>query len=463
MSNSLKHQLNGLSYLLLLQSRALQAEDLAQLAFVLVNDTRQLVPYDSALFFYHQPSHKVKSGKIQAASDVAGFDTRSEYAGVHLDLCKACQEMCSGESRILMLDDLAIAGYKVDIEIVSSQANLLWLPLELTLKRKEGNIAHSVGGLLFMRQEPWREQELSVLAHWQKGINHALVNLYAQSKLTSRIWYNQRRRKIFWAAFLLFPFILSIPVPLSVIAPAEVIPLEPEVVRAPLAGVISTLQVSPNEQVVIGQSLISLDNRELKTELQVVEQARSIAQAELDQAQQAALFDAKAKAALPLLRMRLEQQQAEYNYTAELLSRTEIKATKKGIAIISNENEMVGRPVAIGERLLILAQLDRKELQIWLAVRDEIPLKEGDSVTFYPETAPDVKVEAVIHHIAYQAAETTDAGLAYRLAATIQSADMIENLRIGMRGSARIYNHKVSLFYYLFHKPLSKLRLWFGI
>jgi len=340
---------------------------------------------------------------------------------------------------------------------------LLWLPLALSLKHKEANTEHAVGGLLLMRHSTWGEQELNVLTHWQKGINHALVNLFAQSKLLSRIWYNKSRRTLLWLSLLILPIILSIPVPLTVIAPAEVIPLQPEVVRAPLAGVISTLDVSPNQTVVAGQPLLTLDNRELKTELQVAEQARVIAQAELDQAQQAALFDAKAKAALPLLRMRLQQQQAEYNYTAELLARTEIKANDDGIAIISNENDMIGRPVAIGERLLILAQLDKKELQIWLAVNDEIPLETGDKVVFYPETNPDTKVQASINHIAYQAADTPDAGLAYRLSATIQSPDMIKALRIGMRGSARIYNKKVSLFYYLFHKPLSSLRLWFGL
>ncbi|MGB2683754.1 MAG: HlyD family efflux transporter periplasmic adaptor subunit [Olleya sp.] len=455
--------MNGLSHLLLLQSRALQAEDLAQLSFVLVNDTRQLVSYDSALFFHYQPGHKPKTGTIKAISDVAGFDARSAYVVAQTELCRACLDLCAGESRIIQLSDLQLPDNKNNKAVVAGQPHLLWLSLSVSLKHKEGASSYPVGGLLLMRKEAWRDQELRVLMHWQEGINHALVNLYAQSRLTSRLWYNQRRRKVFLALLVLVPLALCIPVPLSVVAPAEIIPLEPEIIRAPIGGAIATLHVVPNEQVVSGQLLISLDDRELQTQLQVVEQAKVIAQAELNQAQQSALFDVKAKAALPLLSMRLEQQQAEYDYTALLLARSEIRASSNGVVIVNNENEMIGRPVVLGERLLTLAQLDRKELQLWLPVHDEIPLQEGDRVVFYPETAPDANVEAVIHRIAYQADETPDAGLAYRLLATIESSDSAKQLRIGMRGSGRIFNEKVSLFYYLFHKPLSKLRLWFGV
>ena len=461
MSENLKQQVDGLSHLLLLQSKALESKDLDELAFVLVNDTRLLVPYDTALFYHHQPGKNSKKTQVKAISDVASFDSRSEYVVAQAELAHICMAQCEQECRIRHLDDLKANDHNINWEHVSSQPYLLWVPLSILLKHKEGGTTHPVGGILFMRNTPWKEQEQRILTHWQQSINHALVNLHAQAKLSTQLWYNKRRRKIFLAILLLLPLVLSIPVPLSVVAPAEIIPLDPEVVRSPIAGVISTLHIVPNELVTTGRLLISLDDSELKTKLQVAEQAKGIALAELQQAQQSALFDAKAKAALPLLTMRLEQQLAEYEYTESLLARSEIRATSNGVVIINNANDMLGKPVVLGERLLTLAQLNKKEVQIWLPVSDEIPLQNGDDVVFYPETAPDVSINAVIHHIAYQAAETPDAGLAYRLLATIEPSSMKEGLRIGMRGSARIFNMKVSVFYYLFHKPLAKLRAFF--
>ena len=458
MNENIKQQLTGLSHLMLLQSKALEANDLDELAFIVVNETRHLVSYDTALFYHYQLGKNSKGSQIKAISDVASFDAQSEYIIAQAKLAHICMDTCDQECKTLHLDDFKSTANKINKEHIASQPHLLWIPLSILLKHKEGGTKHPVGGVLLMRKTPWQEQEQRIVTHWQQNISHALVNLHAQAKLVSKLWYNQRRRKIFLAALLLLPLVLSIPVPLSVVAPAEIIPLEPEIIRAPIAGVISTLHIAPNEQVVTGTLLISLDDRELKTKLQVAEQARGIASAELQQAQQSALFDAKAKAALPLLRMRLEQQQAEYEYTEGLLARSEIRASGNGVAMINNENEMLGRPVVLGERLLTLAQLNRQEIQIWLPVSDEIPLQEGDSVVFYPETASDVTINAVINHIAYQAAETSDAGLAYRLLASIEPSDMANELRIGMRGSARIFNMKVSLFYYLFHKPLSKLR-----
>lgn len=457
MTENLK-QLNILSHLLLLQAKALEARSLDELAFVLVNDTRQLLSYDTALFYHHQLGKNSTRSQVKAISDVASFDARSEYVIAQAKLAHICMDICGEECKTFHLDDLQLSEHNINRDYIASEPYLLWLPLTLLLKHKEGGTKYPVGGLLLMRKVQWKESEKRILKHWQQNISHSLVNLHAQAKLISKLWYNQRRRKIFLATLLFIPLILSIPVPLSVIAPAEIIPLEPEIVRSPIAGVISTLHIVPNEQVVIGKLLISLDDRELKTKLQVADQARGIALAELQQAQQSALFDAKAKAALPVLRMRVEQQQAEYEYTENLLVRSKIKANSNGVAILNNANEMLGRPVVLGERLLTLAQLDKQEVQIWLPVSDEIPLQEGDAVVFYPETAPNLNINAVIHHIAYQATETSSAGLAYQLLATIESSQQANQLRIGMRGSARIFNMKVSLFYYLFHKPLSKLR-----
>lgn len=463
MTDKLRQQLEGLSHLLLLQSNALNAADINQLGFIITNDTRQLVSYDTALFYHFQPGQRASAGKVCTVSDVASIEKKSEYSNVMKTVCCSCMVRVQEEVRVLTAEELDIPGDLAEKQFLASQPNLMWIPLAVTLKRKEGEEKHRVGGLLLTRVTPWREEERRILTHWQEGINHALVNLSAQSRLASRLWYNKRRRYVLLALAILLPVVMSIRVPLTTVAPAEVVPLDPDIVRAPLTGVIAQLHVKPNQAVQTGQLLISLDDREIKTQLQVAEQSFSIARAELDQAQQSALFDAKAKAALPLLRMRMEQQKAEYDYVSQLLVRSELRAGRDGIAVIANEHELVGKPVNIGERLLTLAELQQREIQVWIPVSDEIPLQDGARVAFYPETDPDSDIEAVVHRIALQAERTPEAGLAYRTLARIESGVDADTLRIGMRGSARVYGPQVSLFYYLFHKPMSRLRVWFEL
>lgn len=82
-------------------------------------------------------------------------------------------------------------------------------------------------------------------------------------------------------------------------------------------------------------------------------------------------------------------------------------------------------------------------------------------------TAPDPAdpldaLHAVVRHAAYEPQRTPEDVLAYRLVATLAAADGAAPPRIGMRGTARIYGERVSLFFYLFRRPITSLRQWLG-
>ena len=51
--------------------------------------------------------------------------------------------------------------------------------------------------------------------------------------------------------------------------------------------------------------------------------------------------------------------------------------------------------------------------------------------------------------------------LAYRVEASIVEPEI--DVRIGLQGSAKIYGSKVSLFFYLFRRPISALRQFTGL
>ena len=83
-----QQQLDGLSNLLLLQKRAREAKSLAELGFILVNETSLLLPYRNAIFWHHG-LHKVpQQGKVTAATGVATLDLASPFALWAKDLCR---------------------------------------------------------------------------------------------------------------------------------------------------------------------------------------------------------------------------------------------------------------------------------------------------------------------------------------------------------------------------------------
>src|SRR5205085_6996475 len=91
---------------------------------------------------------------------------------------------------------------------------------------------------------------------------------------------------------------MFIPVHLSVLAPGELVPAHPAVIRAPVDGVIGQFQVQPNQAVKAGQPLFNFDEAPIAAHQEMSAQALATAQAEYRQYAQQAVSDGKSKAQL---------------------------------------------------------------------------------------------------------------------------------------------------------------------
>lgn len=447
MSDSNQAQLEGLSHLLLLQQRARQAESEESLAFVLVNDSRLLVDYELAVLWLRKPAAKPGQGKLVAVSDIPDLDPQSAFAGWAQRLATSL-DLESGSQPQLLTEQ----SQPPLPEGVPDQ--MIWVPLS-------NNVDGPSGGLLLARQHPWSDAEQRILSHWGEASGHALSALRSRPGL-KRLDRSRRVRRWMLRGFIcLLVAVQFVPVPLSVLAPAQVQPLEPLVVRSPLNSTVETLHVRPNQSIERGDPLLSLDDRALRTRLEVARQSLGIIQAEYRQAGQAALTDPKAKSALPLLTLKIEQQQAEVDYINALLARTEVLAERDGIVLLDDEDQLKGKPVQLGERLLTLADPARSELVVWLPVGDDIELQPGAPVRLFPTVSPESYIRATVIDIGYQALERAEVGLAYRVRARFDQDQSVP--RIGQRGVARIEGDSVSLFFYLFRRPAAAVRQWFGL
>ncbi|MCR6629893.1 MAG: HlyD family efflux transporter periplasmic adaptor subunit [Magnetospirillum sp.] len=444
MSAGLNHQLLRLSGLLHLQQRT-RACSAAELAFLMVNDTATVVPCQQAVLWRRDGDGM---GRVAALSGTAGTDPAAPYVG--------------WLAQVLPLLDKDEGAAPSPVDVAALPAALArdwseWLPPHTVWCPLDAGHGMVLGGLLLARSQPWAEGDLQVLS--------MLAGAYAQSWLLSsragaappwRDRARRHRRGIAIAAAAVTVLAL-LPVRQSVLVPAEVVPMAPMLVRAPFEGVVDAIAVAPNAQVAEGQVLVALDTTQLRTRLRVAAKSREIAEAEYGQTAQQALSDPSVKGKLALLQSKIAQQAAEVAFVEEQLRRAEMAAPSAGIAVFDDPNDWIGRPVATGERIMMVADPAQVELEIHVPVADVATFDEGAQTVFFPNVSPDRPADARLVFASHASQPTAEGVLAHRFRARFDGG---ESLRLGMKGTAKIYGARRPLLLWLLRRPLAQVRQW---
>lgn len=442
---------SALSTLVALERTARKATSIEQLAFVAVNETHRLIDYYQCLLWRLTPAGKIK---IQSISGVSEIDQHSQAALSLQRLVKAIHNNRNDPGLSPVTCDDIPSKMRPEWE-EWLPANGLWCPFV----RPSGEVC---AGLLITRDAAIADTEIELLAPLVEAYAHAWNALDAGGNKTgSGLLRLLRRRSLRIALFAGLIGILALPIRESALAPAEVIADQALMVNAPVRGVIKEFHVRPNELVDSGQPLFSLDDTEFKSRYEIAAKSLEVARADYLRSAQKSFSDAQSKSEVELLRVRVEQKQLEKNYAQMLLERTKVRADQKGIAVFADANDWIGRPVEIGERILMLADPEQAEIQVWLAVEDGITLEPGSEVQMFLNTDPTSPLNARIRQTSYQPTKTPGGALAFPLKAELDSAQKMP--RIGLKGTAKVYGESVSVFYYLTRRPLSALRQTLGI
>ena len=441
MSDAIDPQLLRLTLLLQLERRARQAPA-EELPYIVVNETADLIPYRQALLW------RRGLDRLEAASGVASPEKNSPYA---LWLTPMLRYV-SRDPRAASL--VAFDAGDLPEELARDWADWapghgLWVPLP----------APSGGShvLVLFREAPWSEAEMHLLSYLAEAYGHALA--LSEAVNPPRPWHERlRARKVQLIAGFGILLVACFPIRQSVLAEAEVIPRQPNLVRAPLEGVIETFFVQPNEAVSVGQKLFSLDMTQLRSRLTVAEETRDIAQTEYLQTTQQAMLDPTVKAKLAGLKSKWEQQTAEVDYVRTLLERCIVKANRAGVTVFDDPNDWLGRPVTQGEKILAVADPLAVELEIRLPMDDLIDLKPGDEVLFFSNVTPHRPLQAQLTYFSYRASPTPADVMAYRLKAEFSNNEQLP--RLGYRGAAKLYGSRRPFLLWLLRKPIRTVRLW---
>ena len=254
--------------------------------------------------------------------------------------------------------------------------------------------------------------------------------------------------------------ILALPVPLTVLGPAEIVAVNPAIIRSPVEGVVESVSVQPNQSVKVGELLFNMDAASQRNDLAVAQKIYESLQAQYSQVSRRALSDPKSKKYLSETAGRLQEQKTRIKYLKSLIKRMRVSAPISGSVMIDDPSSWEGRPVNLGEKIMSLADQKLVEVEAWLSVADTIDLPQGTSIRVYLNSNPLVPVDAVLRTFSYEAQSRPEGNYAHRITGEIVDRKRLP--RLGLRGTARLEGRRVLLAYWLFRRPISALRQFVG-
>lgn len=444
--------LRELAVLLQLGRRAREAASIEALGFVMVNETRQLFEYRQAALAQPGFHGLLLQTAVMAVSGLPQPDPQAPYVQWLARLFKRlATQFDAGQP---------VAFSAADLPAALGDDWGAWLPAHALLLPLSKPGGRHLSNLLLARDAPWEEHDLALAAELAHAYGHALAGYAPAVPLHERLKNALLPRKQRIKLLVALAAACAFPVHLTVLAPAEVIPSAPFLVRAPLDGVIDRFHVAPNQLVQKGDPLFDLDTTAQRSRFGIAHKAYEVAQEEYRQAAQLAVTDEKSKFDVAAKKGMLDEKALELNYSQDMLDRVQIKAARAGAAVFADVNDWQGKAVSIGERVLLLADPAKVELSVSLPVSESIDLPAGAAITLYPNGSALTSYDAVLTSAAYRAEPTPDGLLAYRLKAKFTGQDVVP--RIGLMGTAKVRGGWVPLIYYVLRRPLASTRQWLG-
>lgn len=432
-----------------LMQRVHAVSGVAELRFLLLNETRNVFDYRQAALVDDEQG-------LLALSGVARADRHTPYA-VWLEAVSAAVPRMPAVCRL--------HASALPVQLAADWVK--WWPEHAVLLQND-----SGQRAFFASEQSCSDDDLSQLSHWWTvWTRHAELlrtrdtqswRLSLQSikaafqPLENQPWWRNRRNQLIGAVLAL----CLLPVRLSVLAPGELVPVNPVWVRSPIEGVIDTFHVQPNQTVSKGAPLLGFDEILIQSRLDVARQTLATAEAEYRQASQLALGDNRYKSQMSLLVGKIEEKRTEAEFLAGQLERARLSAPADGIVLMDDPGEWIGKPVVVGERILRIAKPGESEVEAWLPIGDAIGLEPGHTLSLHLNASPLSPVQATLRYMAHDAVQRPDGQFAYRVRATLSEPT---DHRIGLKGTAKLNGDRVPLIYWVMRRPLASMRSALGI
>ena len=251
--------------------------------------------------------------------------------------------------------------------------------------------------------------------------------------------------------------LLAVPVPLTVLAPAEIVARRAYPIVAPVDGVVRRLFIESNDRVVPGQPLVEMEDTTARGARDLAERELAVALTRHARAANG-VDDPSRRSELPVATAERDLAQARLANATAVLERLTVRSDVTGSAIIDDPDEWFGRPVRTGERVLRIIDPAAVEVEVQIAPGDMVDLPPGGPVAVHLDARPLSPIRGRLERIASVATERPDGTLAY-----LGRVSLNEPARLGARGVARLSGERVPLAYLLLRRPVSIVRQATGL
>jgi multidrug efflux pump subunit AcrA (membrane-fusion protein) len=432
--------------LLRYESELLAAASPAEVGFTAVNRLGAFLPYRLAVLLEPDP---VRHARVVAVSHLHEVDENAPFAQWLARLVRATPADAAGP----------LTAASVPPDLAADWAE--WLPEQAMVCRLAAPSGVLLGWMVVGFEQSMDPGGVALLQLAARKVGLVLAAWRGRRSLAGWLQRPRVGRKLLAGVVAGAIALMFLPVRLTALAPAEVTPLQPASVTAPVEGVLARFHVAPNTVVKKGDLVASMDDTVLRNRHAVALKGLEIARAEYARAGSKAFGDDQSRTELLTLKARIDEKQAEVAYNEELLARIQLRAPAAGLVIYADPDEWIGRTVATGERIATVADPSRVGLTVHLPPADAVPLDVGAEVRFFQNVAPLSSLDGKLTQVSYEAENTVDAGLAYVLKAEFARGS--EAPRLGLRGTAKLHGEEVLLGYYLLRRPIGSLRRLLGV
>lgn len=424
-----------LQKLVALEGEVLAAADRLSLKHIAVNRTRALIPAGH-IFWLTQSGRRLK---IAAISSQATVDNNAPF----VQWITAQMEGRLRQDRLSKPAALEFSMRRADDDFSYPFPQGYYAPFR------------GGGGLLLTREHSFTDIEQSLILRLSRlfGASWDALGDKKRARMSGQ------KRRIVYGVSILTLLAGLIPVPMTTLAPAEIIAAKPFIVTAPMDGVIDAVLVPANVPITKGQPLVQMVDTSYRNEYNLAGSEEVVADARLRQAGLSAFIDETAKREIAIAEAEKRLALTRKNYAKDRLSKTLISAPMEGLALFSKPQDWSGRPVSTGEAIMQIADPTRVSLRIDAPLSSGEVLQSGARVRMFLDADPLRPIEARLGRSSYYAENTPDGHMAYQVQAKL--GDGIQP-RIGSRGVAKIYGRKAPLGYWLLRRPLTIIRQFFG-
>ena len=430
-----------------LEKKSREARTQDELNFVVVNETRQIFDFVNSYLLLKTPTDKYH---VKAVSDLATVDRTAPLVTFVENIIND-----QTSSNLKEIQNFEVDKISRSLKIKKPKNipdNILLIPIFSPQRGLQGF-------LITTRNEKFNDNEVELARHLSLTYGHAYNTFLTDFSIKDFLKKNLTGKRS-WIIILSIIFILIIPIKITSTAPVEVVPKNPRLITAPFDGVVKNIIVNNNDKINSGDLLIQIEDTDLKNSFNLAKQSLQVAEKELLRSRQFSFSNNEEKARLAELMAQVDLKKAEVESTSERLKNSKIYADKDGIAIVDQKNNWQGRPVSVGEKIITIANPKKVEFLIWLPVKDSLIIKENTNVKVFLDINPIKPLKGKLKRASYQSALSPEEVLSYKISASFEGEEIP---RIGLRGTAKIYGSRVTLFYYLFRKPITFVRQLIGV